>query len=308
MLVAVGTVACGSGDDGPSGVDAGSPVNAPRVLVDRFSAQAGTLFVRDATNGLPAAGEPIDLDDGFVTLGLGPDGSPARYYNLDFQSRQPNPMYAFYYDGDARPVTDQLPVIDFAPGDAGYTDIWVERRVTVDEDYVANSITSVAQLQAANLPIEDTDVVMNRPVVPDGSIATRRVGGGDPSIQLAWYRGLIAPYLEFAEADLRLVTGGVFDGLAPQSFIFVTFNINPGEPGGGPASGPVTEPNSDQTHNVALTVPDDTDYSPLWLVHIYDNAEFDTVTDAQSATGATFVEIPEGLVNCPIVSVASAAN
>ena len=38
------------------------PNTAPKVSVDRFSAAAGNLFVRSATNGLPNANQSVDFD------------------------------------------------------------------------------------------------------------------------------------------------------------------------------------------------------------------------------------------------------
>ena len=65
---------------GPSPLD---PSTAPKVAVDRFSEDAGTLFVRDGSNGLPAANVPIDFDQGpFITQGLSPMGDIVRYYNF----------------------------------------------------------------------------------------------------------------------------------------------------------------------------------------------------------------------------------
>lgn len=84
----------------------------------------------------------------------------------------------------------------------------------------------------------------------------------------------------------------------------MTFNINPGEPGGGPASGFMREPGTDQTHNVVATLPGDAGYSPLWHVNVYDNAEFDAVTDLSSAQAATLLVDGAGHVNCPIVDTA----
>ena len=70
------------------------PDTAPRVEVDRFSAQAAMLMVRTADNGLPGPNEPIDFDSGapFVTPGFGPNGGVVRYYNFDVQSRTPAPI------------------------------------------------------------------------------------------------------------------------------------------------------------------------------------------------------------------------
>ncbi len=78
--------------------------------------------------------------------------------------------------------------------------------------------------------------------------------------------------------------------------------MNPGETGGGPPSGFKAEDGTDQTHNVLATLPGDDGYSPYWEVNVYDNAEFDTVTDLASAEAATILG-PGPFVNCPVVLV-----
>jgi hypothetical protein len=85
--------------------------------------------------------------------------------------------------------------------------------------------------------------------------------------------------------------------------IFVTFNRNPGTPGGGPGSGFKGEAGSDQTHNVAATVPGDPGYSPLWQVSVYDNANFADVHDLASIAHAKVLAANVATVNCPIVTV-----
>jgi len=92
-------------------------------------------------------------------------------------------------------------------------------------------------------------------------------------------------------------------GMVPASPIYVAFNINPDEDGGGPPSGFMTEEGSAQTHNVVATVPGDEGYSPLWSVNVYDNAEFDDVYNLSSAQAATILGTGVAMVNCPIVSV-----
>jgi hypothetical protein len=52
----------------------------------------------------------------------------------------------------------------------------------------------------------------------------------------------------------------------PLADIFVTFNVNPGDAGGGPVSGFKTEAGTEQTHNVLTVLPDGAGYSPLWAV------------------------------------------
>ena len=93
--------------------------------------------------------------------------------------------------------------------------------------------------------------------------------------------------------------------MVPTSDIYVSFNINPDQTGGGPASGFKTEDGTatGQTHNVPETVPTDAAYSPLWDVQIYDNSEFAMVSDLNSAEMSTIMATDAAIVNCPIVSV-----
>jgi hypothetical protein len=84
----------------------------------------------------------------------------------------------------------------------------------------------------------------------------------------------------------------------------VTFNVNPDQPGGGPATGLVTEPGTMGTHNVIDAVPGEAGYSPPWSVNVYDNADFATVDDLASAEAATLLAGGVALVNCPLVEAA----
>ena len=83
----------------------------------------------------------------------------------------------------------------------------------------------------------------------------------------------------------------------------MTFNVNPGAPNGGPGSGFKAEPGSEQTHNVPFTLPGDPGYSPLWLVAVYDNADFPAVHDRATALKAKVLAPGVATVNCPIVSM-----
>jgi hypothetical protein len=274
------------------------PADASRASIDRFSSDAGTLMVRDEMNELPGPDEPLDFDQGpFITQGLGPDGNVVQYYNFDVQPTEPAPIYALFY-GNGDPVEDQLNIVDVIPGDDGYNDFWHVNTVTVPDDYEANTITSVAGLTEAGYDIEATRIIKNCPIVPDGSTASKRHGGGSAELVEGWYDGQVVSYFLFEEAPLE-TTG---DGSVPLSPIYVSFNTNPGEDGGGPASGFMTESGSPQTHNVVATLPGDDGYSPLWMVNVYDNADFDTVSDLDSATDATILANGVATVNCPLVS------
>jgi alcohol dehydrogenase (cytochrome c) len=277
------------------------PDGAPIAAVDRFSERAAHLQLRTADNHLPGPNEPVDFDTGpFITQGLSPaTGKPAHYYNFDVQSTTPAPVYVLYREGENKPVAGQLDIIDTLPGEDGYNDFRQVWRVSVPKTYVANSITDSAVLLDSGYKMEDSGTLRNMPVVPDKSHARARLKGEDAGLQRAWYRGQVAKYFSFNEEALSSAGNSV-----PVSPIYATFNVNPGAANGGPASGFHTEPNSQQTHNVPSTLPGDAGYSPLWLVVIYDNADFGSVHDLESAGKAKVLASGAALVNCPIVFIA----
>jgi hypothetical protein len=67
----------------------------------------------------------------------------------------------------------------------------------------------------------------------------------------------------------------------------------------------VSRPNlgSEQTHNVPATLPGDAGYSPLWLVAVYDNANWPEVKDLKTALKAKVLAPAAATVNCPIVFI-----
>lgn len=286
-------------DDMNTGPTPKDPNTAEKASIDRFSADAGNLFVRDASNGLPEADMPVNFDEApFITHGLSADGTPVRYYNFDVMPLTPAPIYVLFKDGEDTPVDGQLNIVNVIPGDAGYNDFWQVFKVTVPADYTANVVTSYQEIMANNYTVEATNTLVNCPVVPDGSTASTRYSSDESSdLVRGWYNGKVVYYFSFFEKELMTNSSG----MVPLSDIYVTFNINPDQTGGGPASGFVTEPGSMQTHNVVQTVPEDGSYSPLWNVNVYDNADFDMVMDWSSATGANVLATGVATVNCPIV-------
>ncbi len=281
-------------EDMDDGMEPTDPADASRVAIDRFSEDAGTLHVRAENPDLPGADEPIDFDANFLTQGYGPDGGVVEYYDFDVQPTEPAPIYAFFREnGD--PVEGQLNVVGTVPGDEGYNDFWRVNKVTVPDEYEANTITSAGALMDADYDIETTDTVKNCPIVPDGSTASMRHGDADTGLVEGWYDGEVVSYFTFE------TLAGAGDSV-PLSPIYVSFNTNPGKEGGGPPSGFMTEEGSAQTHNVVATLPGDASYSPLWLVNIYDNADFETVSDLESATDADILASGAANVNCPVVS------
>ena len=287
----------GLGDAGDALAMAKDPATAEKVAVDRFSDQAAMLMRRSAAATLPGPNQAINFDVApFVTQGLGPAGQKVKYYNFDVQSTTPAPIYVFFQAGASMPIPGQLNVVDVIPGDPGYNDFWLVHKVTVPAGYVANTVTSHAELVATGWPIEATTTLVNCPVVPEGSTATLRLGGGSSALVTGWYKGKTVRYFSFEE---KALTGPA----VPTSPIYVTFTINPNLPGGGPASGFVTEPGTMSTHNVVATLPTDAAYSPLWLVNVYDNAAFASVSNLSTATAAPQLAAGVATVNCPIVEV-----
>ncbi|MCF8241968.1 MAG: hypothetical protein K9J16_11320 [Melioribacteraceae bacterium] len=309
FVLSIAFVAIGCDDeDSPTenmGVTPKDPNTAPKVSVDRFSNDAGTLFIRDDSNGLPAANAPIDFDMApFITKGLGPNGEMVQYYNFDVQPVVSAPIFALFKEGEDMPVEGQLNIIDVIPGDAGYNDFWHVHKVTVPKDYTANTITNVSDLMAAGYTIERTNMIVNCPVVPEASTAKLRYKSDeDKGLTRGWYKDQVVFYFNFVEKAIMVDPPASGHPHVPLADILVTFNINPGEAGGGPPSGFVTEDGSDQTHNVVDTLPEDDGYSPLWDVDIYDNIDFDSVMDWQTAAMSNLLAAGAAIVNCPIVSV-----
>ena len=286
-------------DDMTATVNGKNPDTAEKASVDRFSSSAGHLMVRDSGNNLPQPNAPINYDvQPFITKGLGPAGEVVEYYNFDIQSTTPAPIYVLFENGASAPVSNQLNIINVIPGDAGYNDFWIVYKVTVPVGYVANYATSYSEIVANGYGITPTNMIVNCPVVPEGSTASKRIGGGSTATVRGWYKGKIVHYFSFEEKMLAAVSG-----MVPQSPIYVTFNINPDQPNGGPPSGFVTETGSDQSHNVIATLPMDAGYSPLWSVNIYDNASFSSVMDLSTALAAPLKATGAALVNCPVVSI-----
>jgi len=276
------------------------PMKAQRVSIDRFSDSAGHLQMRDAMNHLPGPNEPVDFDKPpFVTTGLGPHGETVMYYNFDVQPTVPAPIYVLFRAGESSPVKGQLNIVDVIPGDLGYNDFWQITKVTVPADYTPNSIGSLSALKTAGFQLTPTNMIVNCPIVPNGSTAKHRLSGSDTGLHEGWYQNKIVTYFNFVEAPLMTTA----DGMVPVSPIYVTFNVNPGMANGGPSSGFKMAAMSMQTHNVVATLPGDKGYSPLWSVSPYDNMYFDKVMKLDSVMDSMVLAQGVADVNCPIFSV-----
>jgi hypothetical protein len=304
FLLSLTFIACSDDDDSPTGpsmMNGHDPDNAQIVAVDRFSDDAAALMKRSENPGLPAPNAPVNFDSGepFITSGLGPDGEAVRYYNFDVQLSTPAPIYVLFREGESSPVDGQLNIVDVIPGDPGYNDFWQVHKVTVPTDYEANTVASLQEILDAGYSIEGLETIVNCPVVPDGSAASMRAGGESASLHRGWYKEMVVKYFTFEEHPLSIVGSN----MVPISEILVSFNINPNQSGGGPASGFRAEMGTSQTHNVLQTLPGDASYSPLWDVDVYDNADFNQVHNWSTASASSILGTGVALVNCPVVFV-----
>jgi hypothetical protein len=186
-------------------------LDAPLLAVDRFSDAAGTLFRRSSNPALPGPNAPVDFDrEPFLTSLVGPEGQPVPCYALDLRPARPARYYVFY-DRMGNYQLGQFPVVDVAPGDPGYTDLWDIWKVFVPDgfrlDNWVRDAGTVERLLAdpdSGYRAEPTGVLLNGPVVPEGSTASRKGEnrGGHAVLMYAWYRGKRAPYL-YLEGSLR---------------------------------------------------------------------------------------------------------
>jgi hypothetical protein len=267
---------------------------ATKVSIDRFATGVGHLQLRTATNGLPAANAPVNFDNQpFITTGLTPAGASVSYYNFDIQSTTPSPIYVMFKNGSSTPVTGQNNVVATIPGDATYNDFWLVNKVTVPDNYVANSLTSQAAILASGYTITPTNTIVNCPIVPFGSTANRSFTANTAStLTLGWYKDQAVAYFNFGEAPLTTTTAG----LVPTAPIYVMFKNNMS-----PANGFKTDSTGVQTHNVISVYPGDSGYSPLWSVSVIDTSHFSAVTNLSTAQSFTS-SMPAGAnVNCPVI-------
>jgi hypothetical protein len=143
LAIASCITACGTDATGTD------PDTAPVASVDRFSDAFGKLFKRSAPifdpanvkPNVPAPNAPIDLDAMFTVRALGPTGEATTYYSLDILPRAPSKAYIILRNGEQI----GLPIIDSLPGDTGYNDFARVSEVSVDDDHVANQLTSFAE-------------------------------------------------------------------------------------------------------------------------------------------------------------------
>jgi hypothetical protein len=292
---------------GAVSISASFPDYLTLVEVDRFSDEAAVFYRRSLNPGLPDPGEPIDFDRLFLHRGLGPNQEQIRFYNFDVHSKRPALVYVLL-DRRGDPIPHQLPIFEEIPGDPGYNDLRrvVEVRVG-DNDYLPNSITSLADIEAADLDTTMTQTVINCVMVPDGSTADLRFDPTDAvGLHDGWYRDQIVRYLLFENPDSRAVVE--FNGTEVSAPVMYAFFDNDEDPSDGFAVD-----GSGSTHNVVTRLPEQEGYSPMWALRVFLLNVFDRVFSVGSAQDNdredNVLVLPEVLiVNAPIVAVGSGGD
>ncbi|MFZ0546974.1 MAG: hypothetical protein WAM60_16115 [Candidatus Promineifilaceae bacterium] len=208
------------------------------------------------------------------------DGNAVYYFDFGLNPVDTAPIYVFFYGNDT-PVPDQRNVIDTIPGESDYSAFWRVNKVTVPDDYVANSATSLSDIQTAGYTVTPTSILVNCPVVRTEEPAQvfNKTDG--------WYQDQSISYYSFSN-PIPSSDGGASVTPAP---IYVLFFGD-----GTPVPG---------QRNIVDDVPGDSDYSDLWQVNVVtvpDNYVANTIRSyAQIVDGSYTVTPMDIFVNCPVV-------
>ncbi len=242
----------------PSSSEPDFGLSAPLAAVDRFGDGAATRLRRSALPNLPGPNQPIDFDHApFVRSVQLANGTTRTCYDLDLRPARPMRAY-FFYDSQGGYVLTQFPIIDALPGDSDYNDVWEAWKVTVPDTYRRdNSVRDLATLQklladpASGYTAATSGILVNAPVVPEGSTAAHRADGKDGAavLRYAWYRGTRAPYLYF-EGSIRPVDGAVpIDAWTAEKDGGFRGGVIPGAPGYTPLHGVGDAPGKASSRN-----------------------------------------------------------
>ena len=183
--------------------------------------------------GLASAAHIYPVENGWA------DGKAVRYYNMGTNSPlDPSDPAQVLIDGvwvfatgvnaDGSPIRleGQDNILDFAPGDDAYSDLWQVYFITPAAGYSPNSITSLKALNASGMKIVKQPLILNCPFVPDGT----SLKNGDLKLQKGWVGDKSYSYYDFGPTSAKpgklyaFVSGFNADGspqLVPsQHFIF----------------------------------------------------------------------------------------
>lgn len=184
------------------------------------------------------------------------------------------PIYVLFHM-NGNPVAGQYNIVDVVPGEMGYSDLWQVHKVTVPNDYVANTAKSYQDLVNAAYPITPTMIYVNCPIVPAGSTLEY----SQQALTQGWDDGNPVYYFDFGP--------NLVDTAPIYVFFYGDDTMVPGQ------------------RNVIDDIPGDTDYSAFWRVHkvtVPNNYVPNSATSYADIMTAGFPVTPTSiLVNCPVV-------
>ncbi|RUS23012.1 hypothetical protein BC937DRAFT_93598 [Endogone sp. FLAS-F59071] len=184
------------------------------------------------------------------------------------------PIYKFVREAsDDYHNTTQASVIDFIPGDVGYSDLWQVVKVVVPANLpVVTSYDSLAMLVAnKTVTLVETQTYVNCPVVG----ANSTLGNPDDAVFTGgYYKGFNASWFDFGPNPNGNMTAPLYHVLTPTVV-------------------PITD-----------SVPGDSDYTAFWNIFIY-NASTSTTnfTSVSQIPNPTYAKV---IANCPIVKIDAA--
>jgi hypothetical protein len=227
------------------------------------------------------------------------EGRATYYYDFGASSPPLNdaktvaraPIYVlvtgFDSNGQPQPVADQHNIIDFVPGDPGYSDLWQVNFVTVPAGYTANTVRSLDDVKKAGYPIKATDQLVNCPVVPLNS----SLAEGTPGLTKGWYKGKEVHYFDFGPSpDFTL-----------PIYAFITGLDSAGNPQFVPGQ-----------HNIIGVIPGQGGYSAFWDLHLVKvpaDYQANSITSIAQAMASGYEMIHPGIVvNCPVIRTDAVPN
>src|SRR5205823_1046882 len=192
----------------------------------------------------------------------------------------------FDASGNPQPVAGQHNIVDFIPGDQGYSDLWQLTFVTVPPGYVANTIKSGDEVRSSGYPTKVPGVFVNCPVVPLNS----KLAEGTPGITMGWYKDREIHYFDFGPNTDRTV----------PIYAFITGLDAAGNP-----------QFVEGQHNVIDVLPGDPGYSAFWDLHLVKvpaGYKANSITSAAQVLASGYEIAHPGLVvNCPVIRTATVA-
>ncbi|RUO96550.1 hypothetical protein BC936DRAFT_141851 [Jimgerdemannia flammicorona] len=247
----------------------------------KFSIVALTLALATGT----LAGDPSTLSNKTYTLYQAWDaGRMLWHYTFNVTSVSDStplkvaptvPIYKFVLNASDDPHnTTQLSLIDFIPGDAGYSDLWQIVKVVVPQGLAVVKSIDQLNLLVTNktATLYPTQIYVNCPVV--GATSTLE-NPKDAEFVTGYYKGVNASWFDFGPNPNGNATAPLYHVNTPNGIVELTD-----------------------------TVPGDAGYSAFWNIFTYDasnsNVNFTSVTQLSNPTYA------KTLANCPVTKVGPA--